>query len=203
MKDLIIKILPTPEEIKKEAEKYDKRNDVIAVFALPTELSLIKRNFKGASDEYNPKGYRQFSLRFSSENIIDSLMDLGWPIKKKTFDDDPESVTGFMTVKVNFDNERKPPIIKTISLRGDGSKIKTTLSAEDCSCLDGAEIENIKLRLSPYKGTNPMTGKPYLSIYLKTMHCTIVPDDFDCDEDEEDAVETETSVDNDDVPFDT
>ena len=102
-----------------------------------------------------------------TEDIIKSLNELGWSIKPKTFEDDPEGVVGYISVKVNFDNERKPPIIKTISLRGDGSKIKNTLTAEDCSILDSADIENIKLRLSPYKGTNPITNKPYLSVYLK------------------------------------
>lgn len=200
MNDLIVKILSNPEDIAKEAKKYEGRDDVTVVIAHSKDVALIKRNFKGKVDEYNPRGYRQFSLRISDADIIKSLNELGWSIKPKTFEDDPEGVVGYISVKVNFDNERKPPIIKTISLRGDGSKVKNTITAEDCAILDSADIENIKLRLSPYKGTNPITNKPYLSVYLKTMHCTIVPDDFDCDDDEADAVEPQIEID--DMPFD-
>lgn len=160
---------------------------------------IVNRNFAGKADKYNPNGTRQFSVRFNDKETIDKLIAAGWNISVKQFDeDDPNNVIGYLKVKVNFRNEKKPPIIKALSVRSDGTKIKTLIGEDKVATIDSADIENVKLVINPYEGVN-LAGKPYVTGYLKTMHYTIVPDEFDNDDDEVGAVE---ALDDDiDLPF--
>ena len=201
VKDMVIKILSSREEIEKEAEKYANRKDVTPVLALPEDIRISKRNFSGVADEFNQRGYRQFSLKFSNPDIINPLVELGWPIQVKSYPDDPDSIIGYLTVSVNFDNEKKPPIIKTLTRRPDGKLKKNTIDKTTVGELDAADIadDNLKFKLSWYTNINRITGKPFVKSFLVTMHCTILPDEFDCDEDEIDAIEDMPEMD--DLPF--
>ena len=205
VKDLVIKILDTREEVEKEAQKYDKRDDVTAVLATEEEVKISKRNFSGVVDDYNERGYRQFSLKFTDANIIAGLLNLGWPLSDKSFKDEDGEIhpLAYLTVYVNYENERKAPIIKTIAKNNTTGKLqKTVLSKEEVKTLDGADISNIKLKLSRYSSVNSRTGKPYTKAYLSTMHCTIKSDEFDEDEDEIGAEEFIPPVGADGLPFD-
>ena len=164
-------------EIEAEAENYSKAGYtvVIAERGRNGEADISSRNFRGEVHEHNQHGYRQFSLKFNDEGIMTSLIDLGWPINVKQYDDQDTPV-GYMTVFVNFDNPKKLPHIKSYSRMPDGQDKENIIYPETVGDLDKADINSIKLHLTYYEGTNRFSGKPYVKVYLADMSFNIVPE---------------------------
>lgn len=194
-------------ELEAEAKNYSDAGYtvVIAERGRLKEADISSRNFSGTVHEHNQHGYRQFSLKFNDAGIIDSLVELGWPISVKTYDD-ADGPVGYLTVFVNFDNPKKLPHIKSYSRMPDGVDKENIIYPETVGDLDKADINSIRIAVTLYEGTNQFTKKPFLKVYLKDMSFNIVPERpsiFDGDKRAREAVKSVNIPDiTDNLPFD-
>ena len=126
---------------------------------------IIYRNFKGEAGKYNKEGERGFSVVIDDPQLIDELMDEGWPLKplKKRDPDDPQHY--HLQVKVGF--EKYPPDIFMIT-RSRNEK----LDEGSVASLDYAELRNVDLVIRPRQWEDD-AGNMRVKAYLKEMYAVI------------------------------
>ena len=125
---------------------------------------IIFRNFSGEASKFNARGNRDFSVVIPDEETVDRLIDLGWNVKKKEYDDDRPTLY-YLKVKVKF-TEHGPDVY----LNTNGNV--TELDEESISCLDDIYIveDGVDLDIRPYDWE--VNGKTGRTAYLKHMHVT-------------------------------
>lgn len=135
---------------------------------------LIFLNFEGKPDAFNTKGERGFAIALDPKGtLIKELEDDGWHVKypkeRDDIDDEEDSRTPYLPVKVRADNY--PP--KVILIADDN---KTILQPEEYKMIDTADIENVDLVITPYSWE--FNGKTGISAYLKSIYVTLQTDKF-------------------------
>ena len=149
------------------------------------DCKIVYRNLSGRIDEYNERGDRSFAVVIEDPDFADQLEEDGWRIKRRPPRDEDSSE--FITLKVFVKYENRPPKIYIVAPNGE----RTLLSESTVGQIDAAEILNVKLACTPYRGKNSRDGK--FTAYCKTMYVWIEGDEF---EDEFDFVDN-----NDGLPF--
>ncbi|MBP5553905.1 MAG: hypothetical protein J6X94_03435 [Lachnospiraceae bacterium] len=124
---------------------------------------IIFKNFRGASEKFNPEGKRNFGV-IIPEEIETQLIDDGWNIKHLQPRDEDDTGSAYLQVAVSYDYY--PPAVYMIA----GGK-KTLLDSDTIDMLDRAEMENVDLVITPYLWE--MSGKTGVKAYLKEMYVTI------------------------------
>lgn len=130
---------------------------------------LLFKNFAGEAGKFNPPGRRNFNVVIPPE-FVKQMAEDGWNIRYLKARDEGDTDTAIMQVRVSFDNY--PPRIVLINSSG-----KTTLTEENVSLLDWADIANVDLTIRPYNWN--VNGKSGVTAYLKTMWVTIREDAFE------------------------
>ena len=151
------------------------------------------RNFSGKEGKFNPAGRRNFCVMLDPD-ISSMLKDDGWNVKYLKPRDDDELPQGYLQVAVNYKNI--PPKIVLITSGG-----KTTLTEDNVSMLDWAEISNVDLIVRPYN--YDVNGKTGVKAYCKAMYVTIEEDEFEKKYNDvpDSAVAAMMQEQEDDIPF--
>lgn len=132
------------------------------------DARICSRNFSGKPDQYNPNGFRQFTVVLD-EDQGEELIDQGWNVKRKEGREPGDPDRYFLKVAVRFD--KVPPTVKLVT-----SKNITQLDEDTVGQLDTAIITKIDLALS--KRYWEVNGRAGYKAYLKTGYFTIEEDEF-------------------------
>lgn len=125
---------------------------------------IFSTNFSGKEKDNNPEGKRNFCL-YLNEELAAQLKADGWNVKRRKIGDEEP----YLPVEVKYDNF--PPKIYKVTSRN-----KTLLDEEVVGDLDGDEIVNVDLYITPYHWTK--NGKSGIKAYVDKMWVTIEEDDF-------------------------
>lgn len=142
------------------------------------DARIIYRNFSGAPSKFNREGDRNFSVVIPDRELADRLVEDGWNVKIKEFDDGDCLIT--LPVKVKF-NERGP----VVYLRSGGNCRK--LKEQTLSILDKIDILSVDMDIRPYDWE--VNGKTGRTAYLQTIRVTQEVDRFADDYAEEEYPE--------------
>lgn len=127
------------------------------------DVRITHKNFAGEGTPYNRKGDRNFSVVIDDQEIADALINEGFNVKIKEYDDSNDP---FMFLKVNVKfNARGPAVyLKT------GDNVNR-LNEDTIACLDDIDIETIDLDIRAYDwDVNGRTGRTaYLQSILVTQ----------------------------------
>lgn len=145
------------------------------------DADIKNRNFAGRKDEFNAEGMRNFSVAISDMGLCDKLIEDGWNVRIKEYDDG-ESI-GFLKVAVSY--MKKPPKIVQVTSRNGKNKL-TNITEETVGDIDNLDIKNIKLEITPRPWSKG--GRSGIKAYLKTMYYDLIEDVFAADyyDDEDD-----------------
>lgn len=124
------------------------------------DAKVLFMNLEGRKSKFNESGARNFVLVLPSEELALQLMDDGWNVKKKDFENN-EEYEYRLDVKVNYDN--RPPRIYKITRRGE-----TLLDEEDIEELDDTTYEKIDLIITGSRWE--VNGKTGIKAYLAEMN---------------------------------
>ena len=147
------------------------------------DARLCFRNFKGAADQYNKKGDRNFALivsggilddgtrkmELTAEEMADALMNdlnrfgVGWNVKIKVPREEGDEPFIYLPIKVKF-NDRGPSAF----LKSGRNQVK--LSEDTIDMLDDIDILSADLDVRPYD--DEINGKPFRSAYLQGIWVT-------------------------------
>lgn len=133
-------------------------------------IRIAIRNFSGIEKQYNPKGKRNFLAMLDPETAEAMATD-GWNIKTLPSREEGEPPAPFLKINVNFDNEPMPKVILVTS-RG-----QNALDEETIGMLDGANIINVDLLVTPFH--YEIRGEKGVSAYLRKGYFTIQEDALD------------------------
>lgn len=142
------------------------------------DARIIYRNFSGAPSKFNREGDRNFSVVIPDRELADRLVEDGWNVKIKEFDDGDCLIT--LPVKIKF-NERGP----VVYLRSGGNCRK--LKEQTLSILDKIDILSVDMDVRPYDWE--VNGKTGRTAYLQTIRVTQEVDRFADDYAEEEYPE--------------
>lgn len=131
------------------------------------EADIIYRNFSGIGSKFNREGDRNFAVRIDDREIADRLVEDGWNVKIKEFEDG--GILMHLPVKIKF-NERGPAVyLKT-------GRNMNRLDEESVDCLDHVDILSVDLDIRPYDWD--VNGKTGRTAYLQAIHVTQDVDRF-------------------------
>ena len=160
-----------------------------------TFCNFTGREVKIGGNTINREGNHNFCVVLDDEEA-DRLIDEGWHVRVKEFDDGSRRNT--LQVAVRFDIERFKPRVVMVTPKGDRFK-KNVLSEDLISELDSARVVSADLMINPSAWRNAM-GNSGIKAYLKTGYFVVEADEFEDkypgDEDEEDEL-----LDDENVPF--
>lgn len=136
-------------------------------------VRLIFKNFEGKPGLYNQKGEKNFGVILPNDETAEAMLADGWAVKylKPRPDDEDETETPWLQVKVAYDKGR-PPRVTLITSRG-----RTALDEDTVQELDWADITKVDLIVNPYSWD--VNGKSGIAAYLKTMFVTIEEDELE------------------------
>jgi len=117
-------------------------------------------NLEGRKSRFNESGSRNFVLVVPTEELALELINDGWNVKKKEFENS-EEYEYRLDVKVNYDN--RPPRIYKITRRGE-----TLLDEEDIDELDDLVYERLDLIITGSRWE--VQGKSGIKAYLAEMN---------------------------------
>lgn len=122
--------------------------------------AITYKNFAGNPTDVNPAGgKRTFALCLTSE-VGEYLRDLGWNIKIAAPKKEGDEPVLYTEIVVNMES-MYPPTVELISTFN-GKTTVTTLRGNDVKRLDNVWIENIDIRVHPYRhDRHPYTFKGY------------------------------------------
>lgn len=112
---------------------------------------IMWKNFSGKATKYNREGDRNFNIELDPETVdIQRLIDEGWNIKKKEYDEDDRPDMYYMPVFVNY-NYSVPPEVDLIVESYDPAKPPhgTHLDEESIGELDHTVITTAQVVLRP------------------------------------------------------
>lgn len=136
---------------------------------------LMYRNFKGAENQFNREGDRNFAVVLDDRTAKD-LLAQGWNVKETNPREDDDEAIPYLPVSVGY--KGRPPRIVMMT-----SRARTSLGEHEVEVLDWADIENADLVVRAYDWD--VNGKSGRKAYLKTLYVTIA----------EDAIEAKYAVD--------
>ena len=131
------------------------------------DARIIYRNFSGAPSKFNREGDRNFAVVIPDRELADRLVEDGWNVKIKEFEDGDCLIT--LPVKIKF-NERGP----VVYLRSGGNCRK--LKEQTISILDKIDILSVDMDIRPYDWE--VNGKTGRTAYLQSIRVTQEVDRF-------------------------
>ena len=131
-------------------------------------VRIVLKNFSGIAKQYNAKGQRNFLALLDEDTALAMKAD-GWNVKYLNPKEEGEAPAPFLKVNVNFDNEPMPKIMLVTS-RG-----QTPLDADTVGMLDGANLTNVDLLISPFQ----FDENSRISAYLRKGYFTMEEDALD------------------------
>lgn len=132
------------------------------------------KNFSGKPDQFNREGNRNFVV-FLDEKTAESMEKDGWNVKWPKPSPDPEIVREpYLAVKINFNG--RPPVITTITNRGQANESIVRHTEDTVSSLDHLDIKDCDLIISPYH--YDFAGRQGISAYLQILYATVEVDPF-------------------------
>ena len=134
-------------------------------------VTLRFRNFSGKAGKFNREGERSFAVLLPQSVASDMAAD-GWPVKVLEAREEGDDDQPYLSVKVRFDTNGRPPQAILIGSRG-----RTMLDEDAVGMLDWAEIRNVDMILRPYEWD--VNGKTGVTAYLKSIYVTIEEDELD------------------------
>jgi len=134
---------------------------------------LIRRNFSGREELYNPLGKRNILVLLEDKLLVQDMIADGWNVK--TLKPREEGDEPGHAIKVTISFKARPPKVVMIT-----SKRRTELNADEIGMLDHVRFKLVDLIFVPYRWT--MRDRPDesgVSAYLKTMYVTIDEDELE------------------------
>ena len=133
---------------------------------------IIRRNFSGREELYNPAGKRNILVLLEDDQLVKDMIQDGWNVK--TLKPREEGEEPGHAIKVTIAFKARPPKVVMIT-----SKNRTALGLEEIGMLDFVRFKLVDLIFVPYKWTVERTGEEGISAYLKTMYVTIDEDELE------------------------
>ena len=133
---------------------------------------IIRRNFSGREELYNPAGKRNILVLLEDEQLVKDMIQDGWNVK--TLRPREEGEEPGHAIKVTIAFKARPPKVVMIT-----SKNRTELGQDEIGMLDFVRFKLVDLIFVPYKWTVERTGEEGISAYLKTMYVTIDEDELE------------------------
>lgn len=133
-------------------------------------VRLIFRNFTGKEGQYNREGDRNFGV-ILPDDVAERMLADGWNVKylKPREDDEEETETPWLPVKVGYGGKGRPPKIMMVTERG-----RTALTEDTVEMLDWSDITNVDLIVRPYN--YEVHGRIGIAAYVQSMYVTIEED---------------------------
>ena len=136
------------------------------------------KNFGGKPTEWNKKGgVRDFAIVLDNYDDVQSLVDMGFPVKyfKKKEETDPD--VPFLKVKVNFKYSDDGTTLTSPHIYMINGKKKTLVTPQTAAVLDQADIAFCDIVIRPYYCT--VQGNDYVVAYLDKMYVNLEVDEFE------------------------
>lgn len=131
------------------------------------DARIMYKNLSGKPSQYNRAGDRDFSVVIPNEELADQLVDAGWNVKVKEFEDGGKLM--YLKVKVKF-NDRGP----VIYLKSGMNQIR--LDEETVGQIDYMDIASVDMDIRPYDWE--VRGEIGRTAYLSAMRVTQNVDRF-------------------------
>jgi len=153
------------------------------------------RNIAGKPTKFNPKGgVRDFAIVLDNYEDVQSLINMGFPVKYFNKKDPADPDVPFLKVKVNFTynddgTELLRPHIYIIDQNKPGKR--TLITPQTAEIVDQAEIAFCDIVIRPFSWT--VNGNSGVAAYLDKMYVNLAVDEFEqkyemfIDPDEENA----------------
>lgn len=146
------------------------------------DTRLIFRNFAGRADAngYNNEGDRNVCIVLDDISLVQDLIKEGWNIKqtkpREGFEDEFQP-SYYVKANVKYRDKTGalkayPPMIYVVT-----NKQKVLLNEDTVAQLDHAEIQDVRVELSPYRWTKG--SKSGISVYVTKMYVHVIEDEFD------------------------
>lgn len=119
---------------------------------------IIFSNFEGREDKFNREGDRNFSLIIPEEEMVDALIEKGWNVKVREYEDGEKSFR--LPVKVKF-NDRGPDIYLVT-----GDKVNE-LDEDSVGIIDRIDILSVSMDIRPFDWE--VNGKCGRTAYLQRI----------------------------------
>ena len=152
---------------------------------------LIFRNLAGAEKEYNSAGDRNVGIVIRDERMVQELIQNGWNVKqtkpREGFEDEfvPEF---YIQAKLKYRDKSGnlktyPPTVYIVKSNNE----KVLLDEDTVGQIDHAEIQDVRVELSPY--AYEYRGKSGIAAYITRMYVKVIEDDFENFEELDDPFE--------------
>ena len=125
---------------------------------------IFMKNFSGEERDKNPKGNRNFALYLDDEQLVEELVNDGWPVKwfPPREGDPDQRPQAWMKIKIKF---RYPPDVYLVTRKG-----KKKLTEHTIGQLDMTNIAQCDLTFSPYNYDASSVCPAGVSAYLREMY---------------------------------
>jgi hypothetical protein len=153
-------------EKKMEIQERSNRPERLLI-----ENAKIKfMNLEGRKSDFNKNGVKNFIVVIEDENDALALIENGWNIKKKVFDEDDDMFEYRLEVKVNYDSTRPPKIYK-ITRRSE-----MLLDEEEAADLDNEDPIQVDLIITGSRWN--VQGATGIKAYLSEMNFVLEESPF-------------------------
>lgn len=136
------------------------------------EARIIRRNFSGREELYNPAGKRNILVLLEDKQLVTDMIADGWNVK--TLKPREEGEEPGHAIKVTIGFKVRPPKVVMIT-----SKNRTELGQEEIGMLDFVRFKMVDLIFVPYRWALRNSDETGVSAYLKTMYVTIDEDELE------------------------
>lgn len=124
--------------------------------------AITYKNFSGKPTDMNPAGGKRTFVLCLPEDVGEHLRDLGWNIKISTPNVEGDPVVLYTEIVINMDSDW-PPTVELLT-QFNGNTTATRLTGDEVSRLDKVWIENVDIRIHPYRhGRAPYIYKGYVN----------------------------------------
>ena len=151
-------------------------------------------NLSGEKTEYNPNGYRKFSVILDDEDVVNRMIEDGWNIKPYRPNRQDHAPEWKLEVEARWRNKKGELLPKRLQPRiYTLARKKTELTEETVGTLDGANIDKVSLTIRPRIWD--VSGRQGVKAFVKNMYVYIKLYELD-------AEFEDYGIDDDDLPFD-
>lgn len=131
------------------------------------------RNFRGEKSAWNANGERSFCVEIDP-NIAEELINVGWKVKPRKFQNDDGNQKYFLKVKVQFHPKKMPKI----GILDPEKKTKVMLTEETVGNLDSAIIKTADILINPRIWRDEKTGEENIKAYLGSLFVVLDRDEL-------------------------
>lgn len=153
-------------------------NREVAPIVIENVADIRYKNFEGRVTKANRNGVPQFALFLDPELIdIQQLIDEGWNVKAKEFDEDDRPTEYYVYVDVNYNYRILPEAILIINPRDGEAPHGVRLDEETLYQLDDAVFTAASVVIRPRIWTDD-DGRVRVKAYLQKLIAWSDPDYF-------------------------